>query len=83
MNGKTSPYTNKGVIIHYHYRSDTKLGPDIVSIRRIPCSFHARTAILSIYWDFKIKELVNQPIYGRVYNCKYSQTLIYHNNNRI
>ena len=27
----------------------------------------------------KCKESVNQPRYGRLYNCKYSQILIFHN----
>ena len=40
INGKTYTYVRKGIIRHYHYRSDPKLGPGIVSIIRIPCSFH-------------------------------------------
>ena len=80
INGKTSTYASKGIIIHYHYRSDPKLGLVIVSIRRIPCSCHYWTTILSLSWGYKIKEAVNQPRYGRFYNCKYSQILGYYNN---
>ena len=53
INGKTLPYAIKGILRHYHYRSDTKLGPGIFVIRRIPCSFHDCTNILSLYWDSK------------------------------
>ena len=80
INGKSWPYESKGIIRHNHYWSDRKLGPGIVAIRRIPCSCHACTAILSISWDHKIKEAVNQPRYGRVYNFKYSQILGCRNN---
>ena len=80
INGKTSPYASKGILRHYHYRSDTKLGPGIVAIRRISCICHACTTILSLYWDSKTKEAVNQPRYGIVYNYKYSQILDCHNN---
>ena len=41
ISGKPAPYGIKGVIIHYHYRLDPKLGPVIVSIIIIPCSCHA------------------------------------------
>ena len=70
INGKTSPYGNKVILRHYQYRSDPKLIPGIVSIRIIPCSFHDFKTILSLSWDSKIKEGVNQPRYGRLYNCK-------------
>ena len=73
-------YRSKLILIHYHYQSYPKLGPGIVVIRRITCSFHACTTILSLYWDSKIKETVNQTRYGKVYNCKYSQILGCHNN---
>ena len=66
INGKKSPYSSKGILRHYHYRSDLKLGTVIVAIRRTLCSCHACTAILSIYWDSKIKETIHQPIYFRV-----------------
>ena len=56
INGKTFPYSSKGILRHYHYWSDPKLGLIIFSIRMIPCSFHACTAILSLFWDYKIKE---------------------------
>ena len=68
INGKTLPYVSKGILRHYHYRSDPKLGPGIVSIRRIPCNFHDCATILFHSWDSKIKEVFNRPIYGRVYN---------------
>ena len=38
----------KGVLRHYHYRSDQKSGPGIFAIRRIPCSCHDCTTILSL-----------------------------------
>ena len=68
INGKTLPYASKGILRHYHYQSDPKLCPGIVAIRRIPCSFHACTSILSLSWYPKIKEALNQPRYGRTYN---------------
>ena len=68
------------MIRHYYYRSDPKLGPGIFAIRIIPCSCHACTDILYIYWDCKIKEEGNQPRYGGVYNCRYSQIIGCHNN---
>ena len=80
INGKTSPYISKGILRHYHYRSDPKLGLEIVAIIRIPCNCHACTNILSLSCYSKIKEAVNHPRYGRANNCKYSQILIFHNN---
>ena len=80
INGKTQPYISKGFLRNYHYWSDPKLVPVIFSIRRIPFSFHACTAILSRSWDYKTKEAVNQPIYGRVYICKYPHILGCQNN---
>ena len=68
--GKKSPYAGKGILRHYLYRSDPKLVPGIFSIRVIPCICHACTAISYLSWYSKIKEAVNHPRYGRVYNCK-------------
>ena len=68
------------ILRNYHYRSDTKLGPGIVAIIRIPRNCHSCTNILYFYWDSNIKEVVNPPKYGRLYNCKYSQILGCHNN---
>ena len=78
--GKTSSYTSKGILRNYHYWSDPKLGPGFIPNRSIPFSCHACTTILSIHWDSKIKEVINQPRYGRVYSCRYSQIVGYHNN---
>ena len=75
IKGEILPYISKVILKYYHYRSDPKLGPAIVSTRIILCIFHACTAILSLSWDSKIKEAVNHPIYGRFYNCGYSQIL--------
>ena len=36
LNGKTLPYASKGILRHYHYRSDPKLGPGIVAMIIIP-----------------------------------------------
>ena len=72
INGKSYPYVSKGFLRHYYYRSDQKLVPGIVAIRRIPCSCHACTTKSSLPWNYTIKEARNQPIYGRVFNCKYS-----------
>ena len=80
INGKTYPYGSKGILRNYQYRSDPKLGPVIVEIRRIPCNCHACTTIFSLSWDSKIKEAVDQPRYYRVYTCKYSEILGCHNN---
>ena len=60
---KILPYGSKGILRHYHYCSDPKLGPGMVAIIRIPCSFHACKTISYISWDSIIKEAVNQPIY--------------------
>ena len=78
--GKISPYGSKGILIHYHFRSDPKLGSGIVVIGRITCSFHACTTILSLSWDPKIKEAFHSNRCCRVYNCKYSQFLGCRNN---
>ena len=80
INGKPSPYGSKGVLIHYHYSSDPKLGLGIVTIRRITYTFHDCRTILYLTRDYKIKEAFNQPKYGRVYNCKYSIFFGSHNN---
>ena len=32
INGKILPYASKGILRHYHYQSDPKLGPGIVAI---------------------------------------------------
>ena len=40
INGKPAPYESKGLLIHYHYISDTKLCPCIFYIIRITCSGH-------------------------------------------
>ena len=77
---KSSPYGSKRILRNYHYRSDPRICLGIVSTRRIPCSCHACTTILSLSWDSKTKEAFNQPRYGRVYNCKYSQIPGCHNN---
>ena len=69
-NGKISPYGSKLVLRNYHYHSYPKLGPCTVAMRKIPCSFHACTTTLSLSWDSKIKEEVNQLRYGQVYNYK-------------
>ena len=72
IKGKTSPYESKGILRYNHYWLDPKLGPGIVAVRIISCLFHYCTTMLYISWYSKIKEAVNQPIYGGVYNCKYS-----------
>ena len=80
INWKSYPYWSKVVLIHYHYRPDTKLGPGIVAIRIIPCSCLACKTRLSIPWSYIIKYACNQPIYGRVYDCKYSIIPLSRNN---
>ena len=75
IDGKASTCGSEGIIRHCDYQSDPKLGPFIVPIRIITFSCHSFTTISSLYWDSKIKELVNQPRYGRVYYLKYSQIL--------
>ena len=79
-NWKTPPYAIKGILRHYHYWSDPKLGSGIVTTIRIPCICHDWTAILSLSWYSKIKESVNQPRFERVYNYKYYQIIGCHNN---
>ena len=80
INGKTSPNESKGILRYSHYRSYPKLCPGLAAIRKIPCSCHTCKTILSLFWDSKIKEAVDQPRYGIVNNCKYSQILGCHNN---
>ena len=80
MNEKLSPHGSWGILSHYHYCSDPKLGPGIVPILRMTCSCHACSKVLSLYWDSKIKESFNHSRYGRVHNCKYSQIIGCHNN---
>ena len=53
---------------------DQKLGTGIFAIIGVPCRYDACITILSISWE------VNKPIYGWVYNWKYSQILGCHNN---
>ena len=50
INGKLSPYGSNGILIHYHFQYDPKLGPNTVAIIIISRSFHACTAILSLSW---------------------------------
>ena len=80
IKGKISQNGRKGILRHYHYRSDPKLGPGIVSVGIIPFNWHACTTIIFLSWDSKIKEAVNHPRYGRVHKCKYSQILSCRNN---
>ena len=80
INGKPPPYGSKGILRHYHYRSDPKLGLGIVAVIIIPCSCHAFTTILSLLRDSKIKEPFNHPRYGRVYNYKQYLIIGSHNN---
>ena len=58
IDGKKFPYVSKGILRHYHYRSDQKLGPGIVAIIRISCSCHDCTKISSLSWDYRIKNLL-------------------------
>ena len=48
INGKKPPYESKGILRHYNYWSDPKLGPAIVEITRTPCNFYDFTTILYI-----------------------------------
>ena len=80
MNVKTSPYGRKGVLRHFYYGSDPKLGPGIVYIRIITCSCHYCITLLSLTWGSKIKTACYQPRYGVVYDCKYSLLLGSHFN---
>ena len=80
INGKTYPHGSSCFLRNYNFWSDPKLCPGIFAIRRIPRSGHACTTILYLSWDSKTKALVNQTRYGRVYNCKYSQTIGFNNN---
>ena len=80
FNGNSSSNGIKGVIRHYNYKSDNKLGQGIVAIRRSNCSFHACTTQLFLIWDSTMKYACNQPRYWRFYECKYCLTLGSHNN---
>ena len=80
IKGEILSYGSKEILRYYHYQSDPKLGSGIVAIGRISCNCHVCTTILSLSLYSKIKEAVNMPRYGRVYNCKYSQILGCYNN---
>ena len=56
MNGKIFPYGIKGIPRHYNYCSDQKLGPGIIEIILIPCSWNSCTTILYLSWYPKTKE---------------------------
>ena len=51
INGKAYIYVGNGILRHYRYRSDPKLGLGVVVIRIIPCNFYTCTTILSLSWD--------------------------------
>ena len=70
INSKSAPYISKGVLRHYHYRSYPKLGTGIVAIVIIPFINRACKTILSLPWNYIIKEACNHPRFGRVYNFK-------------
>ena len=76
---KTAPCGSKVILRHYHYRSDTKLGPIIIDIGRTPFICHA-CITQYLPWYSKIIDACNQPRYGRVYNQKYSKISGSHNN---
>ena len=79
INGQIFPYGRKIFLRHYHCRSDPKLGPGVLSLGGIPCSLNYCTTPLSLPWNYKIKDACNNPIYERVYGCKYSMFIVYHN----
>ena len=80
INGKTHTYRSKGILRHYNYWSDPKLGLVIVAIRIVIYSYRACATVLSLSLDLKTKESLNQLKYGRVYDFKYSRILGCHNN---
>ena len=80
LNRKLSLHGSKGVLRHYHYRSDTKIGPGIFVTRRITFSFQACTIKLSLPRKSTIKDTRNQTKYRKVYDCKYSLVIGSHNN---
>ena len=55
---KTYPYGSKGVLRNYHYWSDPKLSPDIVSIRIIPCI----SMLVQLYYIFLSIKISNNPL---------------------
>ena len=60
--------------------SDHNLGPGIVSITRIPCSYNDCTTKSSVTWDSINEHVCNQPSYGRAYAYNYSLIIGCHNN---
>ena len=48
INGKKSPYESKGIIRHYHYRSDPKLGPGVFPLEK----FHVVAMLAHLYHFF-------------------------------
>ena len=80
INVYKAPYVSKGVIRHYNYRSDPKVGLGIVDIKIITRIFHACTTQLFLPWYYTINKACNHPIYGRVYYCNYSLIIVSNNN---
>ena len=80
IHGKKSPYGRKGVLRHFHYRSDPKLGPGIFYLRIFTYSYHYCITQLFLTGGHKIKTACNQPIYGVVYDSKFSLIIGSHNN---
>ena len=61
------------------YRGYGKLGQVIVADQMIPLGCYSCATQLYIPRDSKIKDASNHLRYGRVYYCKYSLILGYHN----
>ena len=68
--GKSMHRGSRGVLTHYHFRADPKLGQGFVAVHRIPCACVACTAQLDKEWlpGIAAKE---QPRYASVKLCKY------------
>ena len=64
-----------GVMTHYHFRVDPKLGEGKCAIRRIPCACAACIEQMQKHWDPKIKDPSEQPRYSPVQQCTYSSIL--------
>ena len=68
VNFKTPPYVRKGILRHYDYIFDQKLGEGFVAVIINHLNCHDCTTQLYITWDTKIKDPCNQTRYGIIFN---------------
>ena len=74
--GNSAPIRGKcGVMTHYHYRLDPKLGEGVCAIHCIPCACAACVQQLQLPWDPKLSHASKQPRYQSAQECVYQSIL--------